>query len=272
MTSFIFMRHGKSQANQDSQIAHDDSPLTKEGEAKARQAGRALRSKGITIVLASPFLRARRTAEIVAKQLKIKDIEIIDDLRERGFGQLKGKPKEHPSEWYYTVDGMFDVEPRGVLIARCESALSVIKKRAQEGTVLVVGHATAGFFLKQVASGKRFVSDFDRPRQLGNAAFETFTINNAPMRTGTKGSWVALAVTVLGVILLVAGIYLKLQPAATPQSVLPAVPLAPEDYNGDPLLQGAVQKLLQDQDQAQQSGSDASGQLQPATNDVPKEW
>lgn len=49
-------------------------PLTERGRREAREAGEALRGRGATpaLVLSSPRLRARETAEIVAKILGVK--------------------------------------------------------------------------------------------------------------------------------------------------------------------------------------------------------
>lgn len=274
MTSFIFVRHGKSQDNQDDVVSTPQTPLTKEGETQARKTGRELRDQGITTILTSPFPRARQTAEIIAKQLKLspESITVIDDLRERGLGQLEGRKHEHKHTWYFTVEGESDVEPRGVLIARCESALSAIKKAALEGPVLVVGHTICGYYLREVAAGKRLIEQFNEPRETPNAGFQKVTITETRMNTGSKTAAWSFVAVLAGVILLIWGLYLKMQPTTQTATKEPIIPLSPEDYNGDPLLQGAVQKLIQDQTKAQQSGSDASGRLQPSTQDIPVEW
>lgn len=274
MTSFIFVRHGKSQDNQDDLVSTPETLLTKEGEAQARKMGRDLRGKGISVILASPYPRAQRTAEIIAKQLKLpaEAITTVNDLRERGLGQLEGRKHEHKHEWYFTVEGQSDVEPRGVLIARCESALAAIKKAATNGKVLVVGHTICGYYLREVAAGKRLVEQFNEPREMPHGVFRNVDIIDAPMPTGSKTVGWSFAAVVVGVVLLVWGIGLKMQQPTARQAKEQQIPLSPDDYNGDPLLQGAVQKLLQDQDTAQQSGNDASGQLQPSAKDIPNEW
>src|SRR5690349_16486216 len=163
MTNFIFVRHGKSQDNQDDLVSRPDTPLTKEGEGQAREVARQLRNKHVAVIAASPFPRAQQTAQIIAKELKIDTVQTIDDLRERGLGQFEGHKHEHEHTWYHTVEGQGDVEPRGVVIARCESALATIKKLSAQGMVLVVGHTIAGYYLRQVASGKRRVDEFAPP-------------------------------------------------------------------------------------------------------------
>jgi broad specificity phosphatase PhoE len=263
MTTFYFVRHGTSQANLDDEISRPDAPLTKQGEAEARKVGRSLKKVGITTIVCSPYDRARRTAEIIAKELKIKDIEIIDDLRERGLGQLEGRKHDRKHSEYYKIDGEADVEPRGVLIARCEAALAKIKKLSESGTVLAVGHTMAGFYLQQVAAGKRLFSEFDEPRDLPHGAYKKITVVDAPMRTGSRQLVLAFLAFMTGIACLIIGIWLLVtRPAPQPAKTSPDIPLTPEDYKDDPLLKGAVEKQLQ---QAQPKQTDPTGEtLQPA--------
>ncbi len=266
MTTFYFVRHGTSQANLDNEVSLPDTPLTKQGESEARRVGRQLKKEGISIIVCSPYPRARRTAEIIAKELKIKDIEVIDDLRERGLGGLEGHKHDRKHSEYYTVEGEADVEPRGVLIARCEAALAKIKKLSEQGTVLAVGHTMAGYHLLQVAAGKRLLSDFDPPRDIPHDTYKKVTIIDAPMRTGSRQLAVAFLAFIAGILCLIVGIWLLFnQPTSKQQGVKEqSIPLKPEDYNGDPMLQGAVEKQLQQQNQSSQSQNSASQTLQPA--------
>jgi probable phosphoglycerate mutase len=266
MTSFIFVRHGKSQANLDGIIALEDSPLSKEGAVQARKTGRELKTHDITTIVTSPLPRARETAEIIAKELKIdpETIEVIDDLRERGLGSYKGHKKEEASYFYFTVDGQNDVEPRGVVIARCEAALSRIKKLSEQGTVLAVGHAVSGYYLQQVASGKRVLAEFDNPTQAANAKPIVVTINEPQRPALSKDAALAIGAILLGLVALVTAIILMMNQAKPAETGVKQqnIPLQPGDYQDDPNLQGAVQKL-QEQQQAAQADGSAMNILQP---------
>ena len=75
-----FLRHASA-----SDIAPSDAErkLTKEGEQEARVAGAALAILGASpaVILTSPLLRARQTAEIAARELKrTDDIKVLDEL------------------------------------------------------------------------------------------------------------------------------------------------------------------------------------------------
>lgn len=273
MTTFIFARHAKSQDNQDGLVSTPQTPLTKEGEAQARKAGRELRAEGITTILTSPYPRALSTAEIIAKELKLppENIKVIDDLRERGLGHLEGHKHTHEHSWYFTTDGESDIEPRGMVIARCESALAAIKKASQAGKVLVISHTMYGYYLREVAAGKRRFEDFGPVRETANAGHVTITITDAPMAEGSKPlAWAFLAF-VLGAILLVVGLsWLTARPRQSTEVKEQLIPLSAEDFSGDPQLQGFMQQLQQ-QSQTQQAGNDA-GQLQPTTPSIPQDW
>jgi len=100
---FFLMRHGESEGNEqgfyDSDVNKKNS-LTKKGRAQVKKSARGLKKKGITKIYASPFLRTRETAEIVAEVLGFSKENIIydDRLREIGFGNLSGK-KEAQDEF-----------------------------------------------------------------------------------------------------------------------------------------------------------------------------
>jgi broad specificity phosphatase PhoE len=71
-THFYLIRHGESEANALQVIqGHSDYPLNSRGEAQAAAAGLWLAGKGITSLSCSPLSRARRTAEIIAREARI---------------------------------------------------------------------------------------------------------------------------------------------------------------------------------------------------------
>lgn len=68
-----FMRHGQTDANLQRRLSDgfDDSPLNETGREQAKQSGQALRAKNtqFDVIFASPLVRARETAEIVAREI-----------------------------------------------------------------------------------------------------------------------------------------------------------------------------------------------------------
>jgi broad specificity phosphatase PhoE len=87
---FYFLRHGQTDWNAQGRFqGHSDIPLNATGLSQACEAARALAGCPIDRVVASPLIRAARTAEIVNERLG-KPIVFDDALKERHFGALEG--------------------------------------------------------------------------------------------------------------------------------------------------------------------------------------
>ena len=171
----LFVRHGKSTANATGIVGSPDTPLAEEGVEQAKITGQDLKNHNVTKIVCSPFIRAQQTAEIIAGELGIavSDIVTIPDLYERRMGSLEGKPKQHKTAYFYENDTENNFESQHDLIERMQRALAEIKKVASKtsGTTVVVGHATSGFYLLQVAKGKRTFEEFEPFNQMSNAEF-----------------------------------------------------------------------------------------------------
>jgi phosphohistidine phosphatase len=77
-----FLRHGKAWSRADWHEDDDLRPLTDIGEAVVRAEGRAMKAMGLApeVIVTSPLVRARRTAEIVAEELGLSE-RLVDDQR-----------------------------------------------------------------------------------------------------------------------------------------------------------------------------------------------
>lgn len=174
MSKFIFVRHGQSEGNAGGYIATADTKLTAIGVEQAKATAEKVRNKGITKIVCSPMIRAQQTAETIAAELGIDvaHIEIIDDLHERGLGKTEGEPKTHDSEWYLTNnETSLGIESREELIARMSLCLEKLKELSEGATLLAVGHAIAGYYLVEVAEGKRKFEEFGPAKELLNADY-----------------------------------------------------------------------------------------------------
>ncbi|MDO8231889.1 MAG: class I tRNA ligase family protein [bacterium] len=94
--TYLVMRHGESEGNVKGIFDSDGmstNSLTEKGRIQARDSAVPLKGKKIRRVYASPFLRTRQTAEIVAETLGFPKEEIIydDRLREFKFGEFDQK-------------------------------------------------------------------------------------------------------------------------------------------------------------------------------------
>ena len=94
--TYFVMRHGEAENNTKNILSYDltDSHLTEKGKRQAQEGAEALKGSGIEVIYASPFLRTKETAEIVADALGIDRSKIIVDnrLHELDFGDFSGKP------------------------------------------------------------------------------------------------------------------------------------------------------------------------------------
>ena len=96
------LRHGIAVNRNDLDVENDaERPLTPKGKRQLRQVAAAMKKMGLRfdLVLSSPYLRARQTAEIVADSLKLKkQLKFLDALAPDGslknlIGQLnESKP------------------------------------------------------------------------------------------------------------------------------------------------------------------------------------
>ena len=91
----ILVRHGDSEGNRDRTFTQNSEvPLTPFGREQARAAAlRIAQSYSPTRIVASPFVRARETAEIIADVLQLR-VQADAGLREQSFGVFAGQPYE----------------------------------------------------------------------------------------------------------------------------------------------------------------------------------
>jgi broad specificity phosphatase PhoE len=178
MSYFIFVRHAQSKGNAEGTVARADSPLSELGLTQAAQTGAALQGKGITRIACAPTSRAKQTAEIIAFELGIDaaNIVVVDELRERDYGHLEGRPKEHPPEWYFSAEEK-GVEPHHDLIDRMHAAFHKLHALSEGQGLLAIGSAVSGFVLRQVAQGKTELTAFDPFIQMENGSYAEVPID-----------------------------------------------------------------------------------------------
>jgi broad specificity phosphatase PhoE len=145
---FILVRHGETDANRRRIFADsDDIPLSETGVRQARDVALVL-SGGLRaqVLVSSHFLRARRTAEIIAEALGLA-AEAVPGLHERDFGCLKGHPYERMGEmmaagnaaapWFWKPEGgesLDDVRRRAI------AAMERLRTRYPGREVVIVCH------------------------------------------------------------------------------------------------------------------------------------
>ena len=148
-----FVRHGMTEWNKLMRYqGSTDIPLSDRGRDQARRAGLRLRSLSgrASKIICSPLARARETAEIIAKELGVTQIEAWDELREVGFGSWEGLTvpqiikkdgEDFFNKWrndqlsYAPEDG----EPCRSYFLRAEAAADKLLTKSEDCDI-VVGH------------------------------------------------------------------------------------------------------------------------------------
>ncbi len=149
MYNIYLLRHGRSLADDEKKCeGRYDSPLTKIGKVQAKETTAYFIKNKIQFnkIITSPLMRAKETAEIINKEIKI---ELIEDplLTEKDNGILAGKLYSEVNKKYPLANfsSPFTYPPQNSgenvveLHARAAMALSKIIAMG-EGNYLIVSH------------------------------------------------------------------------------------------------------------------------------------
>ena len=136
-------RHGETQWNVENRVSgRTDIPLTEKGLEQAALLAQNAMGKGIEVILCSPLLRARQTAQAVSDAIGV-PIEIDERLIELDFGIFEGSPGKDP-DFQYTRTQFPTRYPGGesafMLAHRVYACLEDVKRNHAGKTVLLVCH------------------------------------------------------------------------------------------------------------------------------------
>ncbi|MGB8982386.1 MAG: histidine phosphatase family protein [Anaerolineales bacterium] len=144
---FVFLRHGESVGNAESRWqGQSDYTLTEKGRAQSRALGQRWQSEGVRFdrVIASPLVRAKETAEIVASFVGAQ-VELDPILMERNIGEMEGltidEVRSIPQPPYITPYDPIGGGGEGdwALFLRAGQALHDLLRRPP-GSYLIVSH------------------------------------------------------------------------------------------------------------------------------------
>lgn len=147
------MRHGQSKANVARLIvsspasdASGDYGLSDRGREQARQAAERSDLPPETVICASPFARARQTAEIVRERLGAAPVITSGALRERYFGDFdQTDTANYEKVWAEDEAGLVSngVEPPAAVLDRVTSLVADLDRRYDGRAILLVSHGDA---------------------------------------------------------------------------------------------------------------------------------
>ena len=151
------MRHGQAEHNVKNIISSKiDNPhhVTEKGIEEAKKATKELKSKKIDFIFASPLVRTKETADIVADELNIEKENIIYDerIREQDFGDLDGKDHTSYSKMVSSLKEEFTTAaPNGENILQVKNRmmdfLSEVDKKYENKNILIVTHEHSAWLL-----------------------------------------------------------------------------------------------------------------------------
>lgn len=149
---YIAMRHGEAESNVRSVVSSkiDGSEafgLTEKGRVSAEDAGKKLKASGIDIIITSPFVRTKETAEIVAGAIGFDTSKIIVDerIKEIDTGDFDGKPISEYRDHFVSMAEKLTKRPEGGenlldVKRRVMALLSELENEYKDKTILIVTH------------------------------------------------------------------------------------------------------------------------------------
>ncbi len=161
--TFYLLRHAESKSNKENIAVSKETktkkyPLTQKGLKQAKTLAKKLKKEKIDIIFASPLLRTKQTAEIIAKEIKV-PVKFDKRLQEIQVGILNFKSiKEYES--YFSnqkeritkrpVDGenLKDVAKRAI------DFINDTNKKYQNKKILIVSHGDLLWTLSGKMAGK----------------------------------------------------------------------------------------------------------------------
>ena len=160
---YFILRHAESTKNQDGEITSsklekDTYDLTEKGKIQAEKIAHDLKNKKIDLIFSSPFLRTKRTAEIIAQKLNLK-VKIDERLKEVDYGsEHEGLDQEsflkafsYPE--YFSQKLGLDGESRDDVKKRLFSFIKEVEGKYENKNILIVSHGDPLWLMEGMARG-----------------------------------------------------------------------------------------------------------------------
>lgn len=140
LAKVIFVRHGQTAWN-DLGIyqGHTDIPLNEVGLEQGAKVAQRLKNENISAVYSSDLLRAKQTAELIAKEHNL-PVTTLPEFREINFGIWEGKSFKEINEKYPEMLKIWLTEPQDLKIPQGETFTEMISRAWPALTKLLVNH------------------------------------------------------------------------------------------------------------------------------------
>ena len=137
------VRHGETDWNSLGKYqGWEDIPLNKNGIEQVQKAAACLKKSKWDEIITSPLVRAKMSAEIISKEIGLREISEEADFIERDLGKLSGMTKKEVEKNF--PDGNIEgIEPLEKLQDRTLKALYKWIKKFNERNIIIVTHGAA---------------------------------------------------------------------------------------------------------------------------------
>ena len=148
------IRHGQTDWNLQGRFqGREDIPLNETGTLQAKECAKVLAGEKFRAVVSSPLSRARKTAEIMARQLHIPEVILEEGITERDFSKVSGMTQKE-REAFYASGGPDDKEPWELLCSRMMGSLHHYAKKFSPDNIIMISHgASINAVLSVLSSG-----------------------------------------------------------------------------------------------------------------------
>ena len=188
-TNLILMRHGEAIHNVKGLATIDpkddkDDVLTEAGKRAIEETAKKLKKEKIDIIISSPSLRTRETAEMVRKIIGGPEIEVVQDIFEISAGDFSGKSRAEYLGAFNSEEERFTKKPSGAenlreLRVRVMRAAKKIKEKYAGKNILIVSHGDPTRVIEHAIKALN-ESDFKNIRELSTAESRKIKFHNWP--------------------------------------------------------------------------------------------
>jgi broad specificity phosphatase PhoE len=139
--AIFLIRHAETTLNAQHIVQRPDTPLSDRGFRQAECLGQRLAGLGVGRILASDYARARMTAERIADAAGVA-IELDETLRERNFGDLRGRSYSELGDIFAEDFVPPAGESWGAFFERADRSWEIVRETANQtaGNLAVVTH------------------------------------------------------------------------------------------------------------------------------------
>lgn len=164
---YFVLRHGEAE-NNIARVHHlsleHDAKLTEKGKEQIRENGAKIKEK-IDVVICSPFIRTKETAEILCQEINFPLMEVVYDKRVQEWelssifeGKERKLLKQHYDKDYlnHPEEALPDAESFADVVERISDFIYETDKKYSNKNILIVGHEGATRALSFIVQGLSF--------------------------------------------------------------------------------------------------------------------